>query len=97
MPGSELIRDVGEADGLNRNPETRELTCSVLDDEMNFVHVVVFLAEDEVPGKVGHQTDVARQAELQSRADLTQRSQVMVVNRINREVFALTSSFNQTV
>src|SRR5207249_6804198 len=34
---------------------------------------------------------------LQSRADLTQRSQVMVVNRINREVFALTSSFNQTV
>src|SRR5207253_8472988 len=56
---------------------------------------MVFLAEDEVPGEVSHQADMAGYAKFQSRADLTERSDVIVVNRISGQEFLLMG--NETV
>src|SRR5438067_1032670 len=51
---------------------------------------MIFLTEDEVPGDVSHQTDMAGHTKFQSGTDLTEHSRVMIVNRINCPIFFLT-------
>src|SRR5205085_7933272 len=59
---------------------------TLLGDEVKLVRVV-FLAENEVPCEVSHQTNVAGNAKFQAGAELAERSGVMIVNRVIRCVF----------
>src|SRR5438067_402378 len=55
---------------------------------MEFIGVII-LAENEIPGEVRHQTDVAGHAEFHSDAELTEHPNVVIVDRIGRPEFAL--------
>src|SRR6266567_1426869 len=79
-----LIEDYGAG---NRFSVKRKSFVALFGDDVEFI-CMVFLAEDEVPGEVRHQTDMAGDAKLQSRAQLTKRSQVMIGNRIVGKEFA---------
>jgi len=84
--------DLGKIRKRNSEIGKRIFALRTLDEELIRM---VFLAEDEVPGEVRHQADVAGDAKLQARADLTERSEVIVGNRIIGQVFALAA--NETV
>src|SRR5438270_5807444 len=88
VPGFELNRGVHNGGAGKGNPKPRGHALTVLGEKVQFVGVIP-LAEDEVPGEVGHQPDVAGHAEFQSRADLAQRPDAIIVNRIDREEFLL--------
>src|SRR6266853_2301746 len=88
VTGFKLHRLIDDDLGTHQLSEIEKsvLTLRSLDEELIRM---VFLAEDEVPGEVRHQADVAGDAKLQARADLTERSDVIVGNRIIGQVFAL--------
>src|SRR6266853_1238354 len=91
VTGFKLHRLIDDDLGTHQLSEIEKsvLTLNSLDEELIRM---VFLAEDEVPGEVRHQADVAGDAKLQARADLTERSDVMVGNGINRPEFLLGGS-----
>ena len=91
VTGFEIQRRIDDYTAGNRFSVKGSSDRTLFPDGGEFI-CMVFLAEDEVPGEVRHQTDVAGHPKFQSRADLTERSDVMVVNRISGQVFALTGN-----
>src|SRR5260370_22203672 len=81
----DLVRRVNNRN-TGRNSEDSNGTYSLFGNQANFIRMI-FLAEHEVPGEVGHQTDVASDTEFQAGANLTKRSDVIVVNGIGRQEF----------
>src|SRR3984893_4741342 len=96
VPGFELKRLVHNGGRANHSPKAREHVLTVLGDNGNFIRMVL-LAEDKVPGEIGHQTDVAGHAVFHSYANLTERSDFIIVNRIEREEFVLVSNVTEGV
>src|SRR5712691_10279105 len=88
MTRSELRGLVEDDAAANGKSKIGKRILTLLSDDVKSIRMV-FLPEDEVPGEVGHQADVAGRAKFQTRADLTQRSGVMIINRISGQVFAL--------
>src|SRR5205807_5815643 len=88
VTGSKLHRMIDDRGAKNRNSVKGKRILALLSDEVKPI-CMVLLAEDEVPGEVRHQTDVAGDAKFQARADLTERSEVIVGNRISGQEFAL--------
>src|SRR5437588_8287442 len=88
VAGSKLQRLVDNDAAANRSSVNGKCIPPLLGNEMEFIRMVL-LAEDEIPGEVSHQTDVAGHAKLQSHADLTKRSDVIIGNRINGQEFLL--------
>src|ERR1700730_6102069 len=96
VPGFELKRLVHNGGRANHSPKAREHVLTVLGDNGNFIRMVL-LAEDKVPGEVGHQTDVAGHAVFHSYANLAQRPEVIIRNRIDREEFVLVDNVTARV
>ncbi len=96
VTGFEIQRRIDDYTAGNRFSVKGSSDRTLFPDGGEFI-CMVFLAEDEVPGEVRHQTDVAGHPKFQSRADLTERSDVMVVNRISGQVFALTRTDTETL
>src|SRR5207302_3388833 len=81
VAGLELQCLVDNHLGENRKSSDFEDVRALVGDEVKLVRVV-FLAENEVPCEVSHQTNVAGNAKFQAGAELAERSGVMIVNRI---------------
>src|SRR5260370_18716341 len=88
MPRPELRSRVGDGESFDRNSVRRDRTGALLSDDVKPI-CMVFLAEDEVPGEVRHQADMAGDAKLPSRAHLTERSGEMVEKRVSGKQFGL--------
>src|SRR5207244_9005136 len=71
--------DNGLGESRKSSGEEGVLTC--LGDEMKLVRMI-FLTEDEVPGEVSHQTDMAGNTKFKAGTDLAERSDMIIVNRI---------------
>ena len=82
VTGLELDRLVDNRLGENRNSVGFEDIIALLRDEVKLV-LMVFLTENEVPGEVSHQTDVAGNTKFQAGTDLAERSEVVIGDRIN--------------
>src|SRR2546430_5474480 len=96
VPGSKLHRLVDNDRAEKLRSGERKRILSLLGNEVELIRMVL-LTEDEIPGEVSHKTDVAGHAELQSRADLTKRSDVIIGNRINGQEFALVGNVEACV
>lgn len=70
-----------------RSSEEVRVVGPLLGDQRDLVWII--MAEDEVPGEVRHQTDVAGHTEFHSDAQLTEHSDVVIINRIRGEEFLL--------
>ena len=82
VTGLELDRLVDSNLGKDWNSIDFEDIPALLRKEVKLVRVV-FLTENEVPREVSHQPDVASDTKFQAGADLAERSDVVIGDRIN--------------
>src|SRR5438270_13206458 len=88
VAGSKLQRLVDNDAAAKRSSENGKRVPTLLGNEVELIRMVL-LAEDEIPGEVSHQTDVAGHAKFQSHSGLTKRSDASIGNRINGQELLL--------